>query len=201
MKRTLYIVCVLLLTLSLLTGCGSSENVRFEKTEQPKVRPQTPEAAASVYQSVLVQYRQAVAQRADSAALSEAGLSSLCALCYESGVENGIGYLLYDLDGNGSLELSIGAISGDSSVEKQLFAVYTQLDGQALPLLCGNSENRYYLCNDGNIAWEGDNDAEIPGSSRVCVIAADGTLRGTNLVANPENYIQIDFIPLSVNIT
>ena len=69
-----------------------------------------------------------------------------------------IGYLLYDLDGDGRDELLIGYNSG-GAVTKFIHIVVKHSDFGAYSLLSGGNGGYYYLCEDGVLkeeSWRGD---------------------------------------------
>ena len=67
------------------------------------------------------------------------------------------GWLLRDLDGDGILELLLGADWGDG--HSVIFNIY-RLDGaKAVRVVDGWNRNRWYLCTDGSLANEGSSSA------------------------------------------
>ena len=67
------------------------------------------------------------------------------------------GWLLRDLDGDGILELLLGADWGDG--HSVIFNIY-RLDGaKAVRVVDGWSRSRWYLCTDGSLAHEGSDGA------------------------------------------
>ena len=67
------------------------------------------------------------------------------------------GWLLRDLDGDGILELLLGADWGDGHTV--IFNIY-RLDGaKAVRVVDGWSRSRWYLCTDGSLAHEGSDGA------------------------------------------
>lgn len=67
------------------------------------------------------------------------------------------GWLLRDLDGDGILELLLGADWGDG--HSVIFNIY-RLDGaKAVRVVDGWNRSRWYLCTDGSLANEGSNSA------------------------------------------
>ena len=70
----------------------------------------------------------------------------------------GIGYTLYDVDGNGIEELII-ADTGPEGWNNRILLMYTLHDDKPVLLLEGWARNRYYLLNDGTIYNEGSSGA------------------------------------------
>ncbi|MCM1468496.1 MAG: hypothetical protein NC086_10125 [Alistipes sp.] len=71
------------------------------------------------------------------------------------------GYLIKDIDGNGTDELIFGGNDTvfDSAWNGVIYDMYTISDGEPVHLLCGGERDRYYLCENGRIANEGSGGA------------------------------------------
>lgn len=67
----------------------------------------------------------------------------------------GIGYILYDVDGNGVRELII-ADTGDDLWDNRILNMYTIREDEAVMLLDGVMRGRFYILSDGIIYYEGD---------------------------------------------
>lgn len=75
-----------------------------------------------------------------------------------------LGYLIKDLDGDGTKELIFGANASekegaDDSWDGIVYDIYTVSDGKLVHVLDGWEWNRYYLCSNGMIANEGSGGA------------------------------------------
>lgn len=72
-----------------------------------------------------------------------------------------LGYLIKDIDGNGTAELLFGGNSEESSgwYDSIIYDVYTISDGEMVHILDGWERSRYFLCENGVIAHEGENSA------------------------------------------
>lgn len=70
----------------------------------------------------------------------------------------GIGYIYYDVDGNGTEELII-ADTGPEGWNNRILLMYTMYDDKPVLLIDGWARNRYYLLNDGTIYNEGSSGA------------------------------------------
>jgi len=74
------------------------------------------------------------------------------------------GYLLMDLDGDGSDELLLGLNSVDEadpneSWDSIIYDIFTMKKGRMLHAVTGGARCRYYLCENGMLANEGSNGA------------------------------------------
>ena len=112
------------------------------------------------YDEVIELYIRAIKERWDSDKISEFGFEPYC---FISSLEKD-GYILKDLDQNGSDELII--LSRDSlessryqNFEDMLYAVYTMKDGKPIRVLESWTRSRNYLCADGGIYNEGSDGA------------------------------------------
>lgn len=72
-----------------------------------------------------------------------------------------LGYLIEDIDGDGTAELLIGenAAKPDDIWDGIIYDLYTISDGELVHVFDGWERNRYYLCENGMIANEGSNGA------------------------------------------
>lgn len=81
------------------------------------------------------------------------------------------GYLLKDLDGNGTDELLFGE-NHDDGWNGIVYNIYTISDGALVHVADGWERNRYYLCENGYIANEGSGGAS---ESTYCYYTYEGT--------------------------
>ena len=73
-----------------------------------------------------------------------------------------VGYVLYDVDGNGVWELIIADTDSDPGSEiwdNRILSMYTLHDDNAVTVIDGWMRNRYYILNDGTIYNEGSGGA------------------------------------------
>lgn len=72
-----------------------------------------------------------------------------------------LGYLIEDIDGNGTDELIFGlnGTDADGVWGTVIYDIYTIDDGELVHVLDGWERNRYYLCENGLIANEGSSGA------------------------------------------
>lgn len=75
--------------------------------------------------------------------------------------KDGLGYLIEDIDGNGTEELIFGGNGTDPEIvgNSIIYDVYTISNGELVHVLDGWERNRYYLCENGMIANEGSSGA------------------------------------------
>lgn len=69
-----------------------------------------------------------------------------------------LGYLIEDIDGNGTEELIFGE-NGTGAWEGVVYDLYTIYDGELVHVFSGGERDRYYLCGEGMIANEGSSSA------------------------------------------
>ena len=87
----------------------------------------------------------------------------------------GIGYMFYDVDGNGTEELIIAdMLDGDGGPwDNRILMMYSLLDDKPVLVIDGWSRNRYYLLDDGTIYHEGSSGAAYSVFANFCM-AEDG---------------------------
>ncbi len=74
------------------------------------------------------------------------------------GASMGLGYLIEDIDGDGTEELIFGENSSGAS-DGTIYDLYTINDGELVHVFDGGERDRYYLCENGMIANEGSSGA------------------------------------------
>lgn len=80
------------------------------------------------------------------------------------GASEGLGYLIEDIDGNGTDELIFGQNSEpDSAYNGVIYDLFTISDGELVNVFSGGERDRYYFCENGMIANEGSGGASISG--------------------------------------
>ena len=103
--------------------------------------------------------------------LEENHLNPLCA--YYDGSQ--IGYAIEDIDQNGVPELLIGEIGEWGGGSGAFLDLYTLVDGQAVLVAASSERDRYYLCQDGTIAYEGSTGADDSFNAYYAISPATGT--------------------------
>lgn len=172
MKLTKITLLILVVNVTiLLSGCNtnsdgsneannssveSNESEENEKETSQEESPleDTEEEYLESYSDILDDYYTALNEQWEAGALSDASLSILLPYSYEGDPLSNVGYALMDIDSNGIPELLIGAIAGDSFVDKMIFDMYTLSDDKATLVFNGSERNKYYLCSDNSIANE-----------------------------------------------
>ncbi|MDE5891636.1 MAG: hypothetical protein K2H45_01800 [Acetatifactor sp.] len=80
------------------------------------------------------------------------------------GASLGLGYLIEDIDGNGTNELIFGENDElDSAWNGVIYDLYTISDGELVHVFSGGERDRYYFCENGMIANEGSDGASVSG--------------------------------------
>lgn len=79
------------------------------------------------------------------------------------GASLGLGYLIEDIDGNGTDELIFGQNDdpGSASWDGVIYDLYTISDGELVHVFSGGERDRYYFCENGMIANTGSGGADI----------------------------------------
>lgn len=108
------------------------------------------------YKQIVKDYALAVSEQWDMEKLIKNDMSTLIFYTYQNDpMENGVGFVPYDLDGDGIYELLIGNMSREEE-GKIIYAAYKLEDGRAKQLFVSGERDRYYLLNTvggtGNIA-------------------------------------------------
>jgi hypothetical protein len=132
-----------------------------EQTAEPTPEPaETPAPTAiELYADRLTAYYQAISQRLDAEALTGKDLNYMLSYSYGDNAPARFGYLLSDLDGNGTEELLIGCLTGDEYTDEIVLDLYTIKDGTVVRVFTSGERDRYYLCADGTIANESSSSA------------------------------------------
>ena len=210
MKKTVSIILCAALALAALTACGSTaaptptaEPVQTaeptpEATPEPTAEPTptptaepTPEPVTDplvMYKDV---YAQALTNNYGGEELIGSEISLLNMYCYEGNALDNVGYIFLDLDGDGTMELFIGAIGGDEFVANAVFDFYTYQDGHPVLLIDSMERARCYICDDNTLVIDGANSAFNTEYS--CYSYANGTL--TEIEPVESAYQQLDYTP------
>lgn len=215
MKKTVSIILCAALSLAVLTACGSPaasvptptpEPVQTaaptpEATPEPTVEP-TPEPTPTpapvtdplvMYKDILDVYAQALTNNYGGEELIGIEISLLNMYCYEGNALDNVGYIFLDLDGDGTMELFIGAIGGDEFVANTIFDFYTYQDGHPVLLLDSMERARCYICDDNTLVVDGASSASDTEHS--CYSYANGVLTEVEPVESA--YQQLDYTPFS----
>ena len=144
MKKTVSIILCAALALAALTACGSTAEPTPTPTPEPTPEPVTDPLV--MYKDILDVYAQALTNNYGGEELTGSEISLLNMYCYEGNALDNVGYIFLDLDGDGTMELFIGAIGGA----------------------------RCYICDDNTLVIDGANSAF--NTEYICYSYANGTL-------------------------
>ena len=197
------VLILIALVLALLAACGSAPPSPPAETspapEEGQAAAPEPEPPAAElpepYRELLARYVRADAEQWDPGRLTDEGLNILCRYCWESDTSGEIGYLVEDLDGNGTPELLIGVMDGENFTDRLLFDLYTLTDGEPVTLFQGWERNRWFLLSDGRFYNYGSASAEYSWTSAFtledgALVASEGiALYSTN---EADSYFQLD---------
>ena len=103
-----------------------------------------------LYADKLTAYYQAISQRLDAEALREKDLNYMLSYSYGENAPARFGYLLTDLDGDGTEELLIGCLTGDEYTDEIVLDLYTVRNNAVSRIFTSGERDRYYLCADGD---------------------------------------------------
>ena len=216
MKKTVSIILCAALSLAVLTACGSPAATptptpepvlvpepTAEATPEPTAEPTptptpepTPEPVSDplvMYKDILDVYVQALTNNSGGEELIGSEISLLNMYCYEGSALDNVGYTFLDLDGDGTMELFIGAIGGDEFVANAVFDFYTYQNGHPVLLLDSQERARCYICDDNTLMVDGANSASDAGYTYYSY--ADGELSETEPVESA--YQQLEYTPFS----
>lgn len=174
MKKIIFCVICLMLTLALLAGCASSQG---QKPTAPAADPTTEATQASttetvadeieattyyienVYPKQIQRYHTAISQQWDEVTYLDNEMSTLVARYYEGTALDNVGFTFMDLDDDGIWELIIGAAQ-----DPLIFEIWKVQNGEPVMLAQSGSHNRYYLqyvkaADQWTVAYEAENGA------------------------------------------
>lgn len=158
----------------------------------PWEQPTTLEA----YATMIGEYYAALSEGYDAAWMMELGLNYMTADRFFAEPLEDIGYVVTDLDEDGTEELVIGSLKDDDFYGKLIFSLYT-LDEKGVPQLLFDSteRNRYYyagsfcFANLGSSGWN---------SSFVTSLKLEGhEMIDMTYTTNPADYVQMELTPLA----
>ena len=168
MKKLIAWILILVLSLS-LAACGGKTEPTAATTEAPPETTAAPEATEAVetteeptvlakplYGEILDAYFDALLQGFTLEQYTEKGLNYLVGVV---GDVTKVGYSLEDLDGDGSMELLLGAVGAP-----EIYAMYTMKDGVETQVIDAGERNSYRLGTDGVFINQGSNSAAQSGT-------------------------------------
>ena len=189
MKRFLMIAAVVLLALSMLSGCSKpqgeapitpeasaapTESTATSSAETDSGVSATPpleenesnavsDSVDTVYTQQIERYYTAISNQWDESAYFEHEMSPMAVYYYEGNALDNVGFACMDLDGDDIRELIIGAIH-NAEQDPLVFEIWTLKNGEPVMLAQSGSRNRYYMQyaeEDGvwSVAYEAENGA------------------------------------------
>ena len=177
MKKCFSILLILALCLTAFAACGGKAEPSpvpsaaptavptAEPAAEPTVEPVTEAAPAEVdpiaaYASVFETYATLLSEGWGGEELMAHDLPLLIMYCVGDAPFDNIGYLLLDVDGDGTQELLIGTLASDEFYAPIVFEMYTlNPDGSVVRVFSSQERARYYLCQDNTFLFEGANSA------------------------------------------
>ena len=179
MKKLFSILLILALCLTAFTACGGKAEPgptpvpvptaeptvepTVEPTAEPTAEPDTAPTDADTiadYAAVFGTYNQLLAEGWGGEELMAHDLPLLIMYCVGDAPFDNIGYLLLDVDGDGTQELLIGTLASDEFYAPIVFEMYTLTpEGSVVRVFSSQERARYYLCEDNSFLFEGANSA------------------------------------------
>ena len=174
MKKLFSILLILALCLTVFTACGGKAEPDPVPTAAPTVEPAaqptaepTAEPAApteadptAAYADVFATYTTLLTEGWGGEELMAHDLPLLIMYCVGDAPFDNIGYLLLDVDGDGTQELLIGTLASDEFYAPIVFEMYTlNPEGSVVRVFSSQERARYYLCEDNSFLFEGANSA------------------------------------------
>ena len=175
MKKLFSILLILALCLTVLSACSGKAEPSPVPTAAPTVEPAAQPAAEPAaeptaapteadtiadYASVFGTYNQLLTEGWGGEELMAHDLPLLIMYCVGDAPFDNIGYLLLDVDGDGTQELLTGTLASDEFYAPIVFEMYTlNPEGSVVRVFSSQERARYYLCDDNTFLFEGANSA------------------------------------------
>ena len=215
MKKLFSILLILALCLTAFTACGGKAEPgptpvpvptaeptvepTVEPTAEPAAEPAAPSEADPIaaYADVFATYTTLLTEGWGGEELMAHDLPLLIMYCVGDAPFDNIGYLLLDVDGDGTQELLIGTLASDEFYAPIVFEMYTlNPEGSVVRVFSSQERARYYLCEDNSFLFEGANSAAD--SVRCFYSYAAGTLTEIpDAGAQPQTLSYIPFSQLN----
>ena len=184
MKKLFSILLILALCLTAFTACGGkaepspaptaaaptaepaaqpTAEPTVEPTAEPTAEPTTAPSEAdpiAAYADVFATYATLLTEGWGGEELMAHDLPLLIMYCVGDAPFDNIGYLLLDVDGDGTQELLIGTLASDEFYAPIVFEMYTlNPEGSVVRVFSSQERARDYLCEDNSFLFEGANSA------------------------------------------
>ena len=217
MKKLFSVLLILALCLTAFTACGGkaepspaptaaapTAEPAAQPTAEPTVEPTAEPTAApseadpiAAYADVFSTYTTLLTEGWGGEELMAHDLPLLIMYCVGDAPFDNIGYLLLDVDGDGTQELLIGTLASDEFYAPIVFEMYTlNPEGSVVRVFSSQERARYYLCDDNSFLFEGANSAAD--SVRCFYSYAAGTLTEIpDAGAQPQTLSYIPFSQLN----
>lgn len=217
MKKLFSVLLILALCLTAFTACGGkaepspaptaaapTAEPAAQPTAEPTVEPTAEPTAApseadpiAAYADVFSTYTTLLTEGWGGEELMAHDLPLLIMYCVGDAPFDNIGYLLLDVDGDGTQELLTGTLASDEFYAPIVFEMYTlNPEGSVVRVFSSQERARYYLCEDNTFLFEGANSAAD--SVRCFYSYAAGTLTEIpDAGAQPQTLSYIPFSQLN----
>ena len=180
MKKLFSVLLILALCLTAFTACGGkaepspaptaaapTAEPADQPTAEPTVEPTAEPTAApseadpiAAYADVFSTYTTLLTEGWGGEELMAHDLPLLIMYCVGDAPFDNIGYLLLDVDGDGTQELLTGTLASDEFYAPIVFEMYTlNPEGSVVRVFSSQERARYYLCEDNSFLFEGANSA------------------------------------------
>ena len=213
MKKLFSILLILALCLTVFTACGGkaepspaptaapaaepTAQPTVEPTAEPTAEPTTAPSEAdpiAAYAGVFETYATLLTEGWGGEELMSHDLPLLIMYCVGDAPFDNIGYLLLDVDGDGTQELLTGTLASDEFYAPIVFEMYTLTpEGSVARVFSSQERARYYLCQDNTFLFEGANSAADSVSCSYSYAA--GTL--TEIAGTAAQPQTLSYIPFS----
>ena len=170
MKKLFSILFILTLCLTAFTACGGKAEPdpvptaapTAVPTAEPAAEPCAPSEADPIaaYADVFATYTTLLSECWGGEELMAHDLPLPIMYCVGDAPFDNIGYLLLDVDGDGTQELLTGTLISDEFYAPIVFEMYTLTpEGSVVRVFSSQERARYYLCEDNSFLFEGANSA------------------------------------------
>ena len=215
MKKLFSILLILALCLTVFTACGGkaepspaptaapaaepTAQPTVEPTAEPTAEPTTAPSEAeadpiAAYADVFSTYTTLLTEGWGGEELMAHDLPLLIMYCVGEAPFDNMGYLLLDVDSDGTRELLIGTLASDEFYAPIVFEMYTLTpEGSVVRVFSSQERARYYLCQDNTFLFEGANSAADSVSCSYSYAA--GTL--TEIAGTAAQPQTLSYIPFS----